>query len=94
VAYAQAIGEDLTGAQMLVGQVVDALNAGGTGPRSQPDPANDATGYFLESHARALDYAWNKYGGSPTTALEYIASHADLLHAFGADAATGKRSPM
>jgi hypothetical protein len=91
VVHVQAIGEGLTGVQMSVGQVVDALKAGGTGPRSLPDPANDSTRYFLESHARAVDYAWNRYGGNPTTALEYIASHEDLIAAFGANAAAGKR---
>ena len=91
VAHIQAIGEGLTGGQMSVGQVVDALRQGGAAPRSQLDPANHTTRYVLEQHSGVLDYTWSKHGGSPTTALEYIASHEDLMRAFGANAAAGRQ---
>jgi hypothetical protein len=90
VTHAQAIVVGLTGAPIGVAQMVDVLQQGGSGPRSRPDPGDGQTRYFLHDHAGSLDYAWNRYGGSPTVALEYVASHADLIAAIGADARRGQ----
>ena len=53
-------------------------------------PADGRTQYFLHDHNGSLDYAWSHYGGSPTRALEYVASHQDLIVAFGANADAGR----
>jgi Subtilase family len=90
VTRVQAIVEGLTGWVLGVDGMVDALQQGGAGPVSNPDPADGATRYFLHDHAGSLDYAWFSYGGSPGTALAYIASHVDLIAAFGADAEAGR----
>ena len=90
VTHVQAIVDGLTGTRLSVGQMIDALQIGGAGPRSSPDPADGVTRYFLHDHAGSLDYAWYKYGGTPTTALEYVASHADLIGAFGVNTDLGR----
>ncbi|MFO1050232.1 MAG: S8 family serine peptidase [Geminicoccaceae bacterium] len=91
VANVQAIVHGLTGHTLGVAAMIDALREGGAGPRSQPDPADGVTRYFLHDHNGSLDYAWSRYGGTPTTALEYIAGYGDLIAALGADAAAGRR---
>ena len=70
--------------------MIDVLQQGGAGPRSRPDPADGHTRYFLHDHDGSLDYAWSRYGGSTTLALEYVASHPDLINALGADARGGQ----
>ncbi|MGE3295080.1 MAG: S8 family serine peptidase [Geminicoccaceae bacterium] len=90
VAHVQAIVHGLTGTILDSAQMLDALRRGGTGPRSQPDPADDHTRYFLHDHARSLDYAWARYGGTDAKALEYVASYDDLSAAFGVDVAAGR----
>jgi hypothetical protein len=90
VTHVQAIVEGLTGTRLSVGQMIDALQLGGAGPRSKPDPADGVTRYFLHDHEGSLNYAWSSRGGTPTTALEYVASHADLSGAFGANADAGR----
>ncbi len=89
VANVQAIVHGLTDHSLDVAQMIDVLREGGDGPRSQPDPAN-GTRYFLHDHQGSLDYAWGHYGGSPTTALEYVASYGDLIRAYGANAHAGR----
>lgn len=91
VANVQAIVHGLTGQTLGVAAMIDALREGGAGPLSQPDPADGVTRYFLHDHDGSLDYAWWHYGGTPTRALEYIAGYGDLIAAFGADAAAGRR---
>lgn len=91
VANVQAIVHGLTGQTLGVAGMIDALREGGAGPLSQPDPADGVTRYFLHDHAGSLDYAWSRYGGTATRALEYIAGYGDLIAAFGADAAAGRR---
>jgi hypothetical protein len=91
VANVQAIVHGLTGTKLDVARMVDVLQQGGAGPRSSPDPADGTTRYFLHDHAGSLDYAWQQHGGTPLRALEYIASHRDLIGAFGANAAAGRR---
>ena len=56
-------------------QMIDVLQQGGAGPLSRPDPADGRSRYFLHDHDGSLDYAWSHYGGTPTRALEYVASH-------------------
>lgn len=90
VTHVQAIVEGLTGTVLGVARMVDALQQGGAGPRSLVDPADGVTRYFLHDHAGSLDYAWHKYGGTPTKAVEYIASYRDLMGAFGANADAGR----
>jgi Subtilase family len=90
VTHVQAIVEGLTGTRLSVGQMIDALQLGGAGPLSKPDPADGTTRYFLHDHEGSLGYAWSSYGGYATTALEYVASHADLGSAFGANANAGR----
>jgi hypothetical protein len=90
VTHVQAIVEGLTGEVLGVGGMLDALWLDGAAPRSNPDPADGVTRYFLHDHDGSLDYAWFNYGGSPGTALAYIASNADLIDAFGADAEAGR----
>ncbi|HEX6015266.1 MAG TPA: S8 family serine peptidase [Geminicoccaceae bacterium] len=90
VTHVQAIVEGLTGTRLSVGQMIDALQLGGAGPRSSPDPADGTTRYFLHDHAGSLDYAWSRYGGTPTLALEYVASHPDLIAALGASHRAGR----
>ena len=90
VTHVQAIVHGLTGGLLDVAQMVDVLQQGGAGPLSRPDPADGRTRYFLHDHDGSLDYAWQHYGGSPTRALEYVASHPDLVGALGADARSGQ----
>ncbi len=90
VTHVQAIVDGLTGNVLDVAQVIDVLQQGGAGPRSRPDPADGHTRYFLHDHDGSLDYAWSRYGGSTTVALEYVASHQDLINALGADARSGQ----
>ena len=90
VTHAQAIVVGLTGPPIGTAQMIDILRLGGAGPRSQPDPADGRTRYFLHDHAASLDYAWSHYGGTPTRALEYVASYGDLAAAFGADPRAGQ----
>jgi hypothetical protein len=90
VPHVQTIVEGLTGARLSVGQMIDALQLGGAGLLSKPDPADGTTRYFLHDHEGSLGYAWSSYGGNATTALEYVASHADLGNAFGANANAGR----
>ena len=90
VTHVQAIVEGLTDTRLSVGQMIDALQQGGAGPRSNPDPADGSTRYFLHDHGGSLDYAWSRYGGTPAKALEYVASHADLCNVLGANANTGR----
>ena len=85
VTQVEAIVSGLTGGPLGVAAVIDVLQEGGAGPRSRPDPADGATRYFLLDHQGSLDYAWAHYGGTPTRALEYIASYGDLMGAFGAN---------
>ena len=91
VTHVQAIVFGLTGHVLNANQMIDVLQLGGAGPRSKPDPADGHTRYFLHDHVRSMDYAWSHYGGSPTKALEYIASHQDLIAAFGAEPLAGQR---
>ena len=91
VTHVQAIVYGLAGHLLDATQMVDALQLGGAGPRSNPDPADGVTRYFLLDHQGSMDYAWDHYGGSATRALEYVASYGDLIAAFGADAAAGRR---
>ena len=90
VTHIQAIVQGLTSGLLGVTAMVDALQQGGAGPRSQPDPADGHTRYFLHDHQGSLDYAWSHYGGTPTRALEYIASYGDLIGALGANATAGR----
>jgi hypothetical protein len=90
VTQVQAIVAGLTGGVLGVAQMIDVLHEGGAGPRSAPDPADGHTRYFLHDHAGSLDYAWSHYGGSPTRALEYIASYGDLVQGIGADPNRGR----
>ena len=90
VTHAQAIVAGLTGSRLDTEQMIDALQQGGAGPLSRPDPADGHSRYFLHDHAGTLDYAWSHHGGTPTRALEYIASHPDLIAAFGADPEAGR----
>ena len=90
VTHVQAIVDGLTGNVLNVAQVIDVLQQGGAGPRSRPDPADGHTRYFLHDHDGSLDYAWSRYGGSTKVALEYVASHQDLISALGADARSGQ----
>ena len=90
VTHVQAIVDGLTGGVLGIAQMIDVLQLGGAGPRSRPDPADGRTRYFLHDHDRSLDYAWDHYGGSPVRALEYVASHPDLIVALGADARAGQ----
>jgi hypothetical protein len=90
VAHVQGIVYGLTGSILNSAQMLDALRQGGTGPKSQPDPADGRTRYFLHDHNGSLDYAWSHYGGTAAKALEYVASHGDLMSAFGANAEAGR----
>ena len=81
VTHIQAIVQGLTGGLLDISAMVAALQEGGAGPRSRPDPADGHTRYFLHDHRGALDYAWNHYGGTPIRALEYVASYGDLIGA-------------
>ncbi len=90
VTHVQAIVAGLTGSRLDTEQMIDALQQGGAGPLSRPDPADGHSRYFLHDHAGTLDYAWSHHGGTPTRALEYIASHPDLIAAFGADPEAGR----
>ncbi len=90
VTHAEAIAVGLTGAPIGVAQMVDVLQQGGAGPRSRPDPADGHSRYFLHDHDGSLDYAWSHFGGTPTLALEYVASYPDLIAAIGADARSGQ----
>ena len=91
VTHAQAIVVGLTGAPVGTAQMVEILRQGGAGPLSRPDPADGRTRYFLHDHEGSLDYAWSRHGGSPTRALEYVASYDDLIAAIGADARFGQQ---
>jgi hypothetical protein len=88
--HVQAIVQGLIGARLSVDGMIDALQQGGAGPLSNPDPADGATRYFLHDHAGSLDYAWSRHGGTDTKALEYVASYADLIGELGADPAAGR----
>ena len=90
VTHVQAIVQGLTGERIGVAAMIDVLHVGGAGPLSLPDPADGRTRYFLHDHAASLDYAWNRYGGSPVLALEYVASHQDLILGLGPDARAGQ----
>jgi hypothetical protein len=90
VTQVEAIVSGLTGGPLGVAAVIDVLQEGGAGPRSRPDPADGATRYFLLDHQGSLDYAWAHYGGTPTRALEYIASYGDLIGALGANPNAGR----
>ena len=89
VTHVQAIVDGLTGDVLGTAQMIDVLQQGGAGPRSRPDPADGRSRYFLHDHDGSLDYAWSRYGGTPTRALEYVASNRDLIDALGASAAAG-----
>ena len=91
VTHVQAIVHGLTGDVLDTRQMIDALQWGGAAPLSRPDPADGRSRYFLHDHAGTLDYAWSKYGGTPTRALEYVASHEDLIALIGADPDAGRR---
>jgi hypothetical protein len=90
VTHVQAIVQGLTGERLGVAAMIDVLHVGGAGPLSLPDPADGRTRYFLHDHAASLDYAWTRYGGSPLLALEYIASHPDLIRDLGPNARAGQ----
>ena len=90
VTHVQAIAVGLTGRAFSVEQMIDTLQQGGTGPRALPDPGATYYRYFLHDHDGSLDYAWYKNGGNPATALEYVASHADLSAVFGVNADAGR----
>ena len=90
VTHVQAIVDGLTGDVLGAAAMIGVLQQGGAGPRSRPDPADGRTRYFLHDHDGSLDYAWSHYGGTPTLALEYIASHPDLIFRLGADARAGQ----
>lgn len=91
VANVQAIVWGLADLTLGVTAMIDVLRQGGNGPRSNPDPADERTRYFLHDHDGSLDYAWSHFGGSPTRALEYTASYGDLIAAFGTDPEAGRR---
>jgi hypothetical protein len=90
ITHVQAIVDGLTGHVLSIAQMVDALQQGGAGLKSQPDPADGQTRYFLHNHNGSLDYAWSHYGGSQARALEYVASHRDLIAAIGTNADAGR----
>jgi hypothetical protein len=90
VAHVQAVVAGLTGTPLSFAEMVDALQQGGAGPCSRPDPADGVTRYFLHDHEGSLAYAWATHGGSPTLALEYTASYPDLILALGASDAAGR----
>jgi hypothetical protein len=90
VTHVQAVVDGLTGSTLPLGPMVDVLQQGGAGPRSAPDPADGTTRYFLHDHSGSLDYAWSRYGGTQTLALEYVASHPDLILALGASDQAGR----
>jgi hypothetical protein len=91
VTHVQAIVSGLTGTLLSVAQMIDVLQQGGAGPRSQIDPADGRTRYYLHDHVGSLDYAWTHYGGTSTRALEYVASCRDLISAIGVNAFDAQR---
>ena len=91
VTHVQAIAQGLAGSRLDTAGMIDVLHQGGAGPLSRADPADGRTRYFLHDHEGALDYAWSRSGGTPTRALEYVASHGDLVAAIGADPEAGRR---
>ena len=72
-----------TGQTLTYDQVVDALQQGGRGPLSAPDPADGTTRYFLLDHNGSVDYAVRTYVDPNFSPYEYLASYADLRAAFG-----------
>jgi hypothetical protein len=78
--YLAATGETLT-----FNQVIDVLQQGGHGPLSAPDPADNATRYFLLDHNGSVNYAIQTYVDPNFSPYEYLASYGDLRAAFGLD---------
>jgi hypothetical protein len=90
IATAQALVESTTGDRLTFDEVVDVLQQGGGGPRSNPDPADGTTTYFLLDHSGSVTYTLSTYVDTAFSGLEYIASHSDLEAVFGRDAAAAR----
>lgn len=86
----QALVEGVTGDRLSFSEVIDALQQGGSGPRSAPDPADNRTTYFLHDHNGSVEYALARHVDPNFSGLEYIASYSDLEAAFGRDAAAAR----
>lgn len=86
VATMQALVESSTDDRLDFSQVVDALQQGGAGPQSAPDPADNTTTYFLHDHAGSVSYVLSNYVDTAFSGLEYIASYSDIESIYGRDA--------
>ena len=86
VATIQAIAEGVTTQRLSFGEVVGALQLGGSGPLSAPDYADRSTQYHLHTHSGTVDYTLRVHIDPVINWLEYVASFNDIETAFGWDA--------
>lgn len=85
VASLQAYARYGMGRTLTLAEMKDALQQGGNGPRSAPDPANGTTRYFLHDHGGTVGYFVNRHLLTSFDPMSYLASHDDLMGAFGLD---------
>lgn len=85
VASLQAYARYGMGRTLTLTEVKDALQQGGNGPRSAPDPADGRTRYFLHDHGGTVSYFVNRYLLPVFDPMSYLASNLDLLAVSGAD---------
>lgn len=85
VASLQAYARYGMGRTLTLAEMKDALQQGGNGPRSTPDPADGNTRYFLHDHGGSVTYFLNRHLLTVFDPMSYLASHDDLLGVYGLD---------
>lgn len=90
VTTVQALVQGVTSDRLDFNEVIDLLQLGGAGPRSNPDPADGSTTYFLHTHQGSIDYTLAVHIDPVFSGLEYIASYSDLEAVFVRDAAAAR----
>lgn len=89
VATLQAYARYGMGRALTLAEMKDALQLGGNGPLSTPDPADGRTRYFLHTHQGSVDYFVGRYLLPAFDPLAYIASYADLTGLYGTNGGAG-----
>lgn len=85
VASLQAYARRGLGRTLSLAEVKDTLQLGGNGPRSNPDPADGRTRYFLYDHGGTVSYFVNRYLLPTFEPMSYLASNLDLVGVYGLD---------
>ena len=85
VATIQAIAEGVTTQRLSFGEVVGALQLGGSGPLSAPDSADRSTQYYLHTHSGTVEYTLRVHIDPVINWLEYVL-HSMILRRLLVDA--------